>query len=162
MTRAVTYLLDTNVVSEMMRPAPHSRVVACVDGAAAAGLGIAAVSAWEILNGIGQLRPSERRRGLHDRFLLFLEDLAQGRVFDWTLADAETCAAIMEDKRRRGEPLDGHLPDAMIAATALNHRLTVMTRNEREFRNTGVSVLNPWVENFPVGPQSDLAGRPTW
>ena len=149
MSQVVAYLLDTNVVSEMMRPAPQSRVVACVDGAANAGIGIAAVTAWEILNGIGQLRPSERRRSLHGRFLLFLEDLTQGRVFDWTLADARTCATIMEDKRRRGEALDGHLPDAMIAATALNNRLTVMTRNEREFRNTGVSVLNPWVGALP-------------
>ena len=150
MTHTIMYLLDTNVVSEMMRPAPQSRVVACVDSAASAGIGIASVTAWEILNGIGQLQPSERRHSLRNRFLHFLEDLAQGRVFDWTLADAQTCATIMENKRRRGEPLDGHLPDAMIAATALNHRLTLMTRNEREFKNTGISVLNPWVETISI------------
>ena len=148
MTQALAYLLDTNVVSEMMRPTPQRRVAECVDVAASSGIGIASVTAWEILNGIGRLPASERRDDLRQRFLRFLDDLAQGRVFDWTLADAQTCARIMEDKRRQGEPLDGHLPDAMIAATALNHRLTLMTRNEREFRNTGVSLLNPWRQSL--------------
>ena len=66
-------------------------------------------------------------------------------MFDWTLADAQVCADIMEAKRRTGEPLDDHLPDAMIAATAVSRRLTVLTRNEREFRNTGASWVNPWM-----------------
>lgn len=150
MTQTIAYLLDTNVVSEMMRPAPARRVAACVDGAARSGLGIASVTAWEILNGIGHLQPSERRDDLRHRFLQFLDDLVQGRVLDWTFGDAQTCASIMETKRRRGEPLDGHLPDAMIAATARNRGLTVVTRNESEFRNTGVSILNPWTESKPV------------
>ena len=150
MSPSVAYLLDTNVVSEMMRPAPLARVVEYVDAAAGAGLGIASVTAWEILNGIGRLPASQRREDLRQRFLHFLEDLTEGRVFDWTLEDAQACARIMEIKRHRGEPLDGHLPDAMIAAAALNRRLTVMTRNEREFRNTGVSLVNPWTESLSM------------
>ena len=150
MNQAVAFLLDTNVVSEMMRPAPVPRVLEWVDKAASAGIGIASVTAWEILNGLGQLPAGRRRDHLRQRFLHFLDDLAQGRVLDWTFADAQTCARVMEEKRRQGEPLDGHLPDAMIAATALNHRLTLMTRNEREFRNTGVSLINPWTDSTPV------------
>ena len=146
MTQTVAYLLDTNVVSEMMRPAPLAHVMACVDEAASSGIAIASITAWEILNGIGQLQAGERRDDLRHRFLRFLESLAQ--VLDWTFADAQTCARIMERKRRRGEPLDEHLPDAMIAATALNNRLTLMTRNEAEFRNTGVAVLNPWTDSI--------------
>ena len=80
----------------------------------------------------------------------WLEDLTEGRVFDWTLEGAQACARIMETKRHRVEPLDGHLPDAMIAAAALNRRLTVMTRNEGEFRNTGVSLVNPWTESLSM------------
>ena len=150
MNQSAGYLLDTNVVSEMMRPAPLPRVLEWVDEAAGAGIGIASVTAWEILNGLGQLPVSQRRDHFRQRFLHFLDDLAQGRVFDLTFADAQTCARIMEDKRRQGESLDGHLPDAMIAATALNHRLTLMTRNEREFRNTGVSLVNPWTDALPA------------
>ena len=52
----------------------------------------------------------------------------------------------MEDKRRRGEPLDSHLPDAMIAGTAVRHGLGIVTRNESEFRHTGTEAVNPWAE----------------
>jgi len=50
----------------------------------------------------------------------------------------------MEAKRRRGEALENHLPDAFLAATAARHGLTIVTRNASEFRNTGVEVVNPW------------------
>lgn len=63
---------------------------------------------------------------------------------DWTLADAQACADIMEAKRRLGEPLDDHLPDAMTAAAAVTRGLTVLTQNEAEFRNTGAAWVNPW------------------
>ena len=53
---------------------------------------------------------------------------------------------LMETKRRRGEPLDSHLPDAMIAGTAVCHGLTIVTRNEREFLNTGAKAVNPWID----------------
>ena len=61
-----------------------------------------------------------------------------------TLADAQACARIMEEKRRQGEPLDDHLPDAFLAAVAACRGLTVVTRNAGEFRNTGVEVVDPW------------------
>ena len=61
-------------------------------------------------------------------------------------ADAQACARIMELKRRRGEPLDSHLPDAMIAGTAVRHGLTIVTRNESEFLNTGARAVDPWTE----------------
>ena len=52
----------------------------------------------------------------------------------------------MEEKRRRGEPLDGYLPDAMLAGMAVCHGLAIVTRNERDFRNIGVEAINPWVD----------------
>ena len=54
------------------------------------------------------------------------------------------CARIMEEKRRRGESLDHHLPDVMLAGTAVSHGLAIVTRNDRVFRNTGVKTVNPW------------------
>ena len=94
------------------------------------------VSADSIMDSAGWILPSGTR-GCWD-------DVFEERVFDWTAADAQACAHIMEIKRRRGEPLDRHLPDAMIAGTAVCHDLTIVTRNEREFRNTGAKAVNPW------------------
>ena len=140
------WFVDANVVSEMMRPKPDDRVVDFLDQIAEeGGIGLAAVTVWEILNGIGRLDPGRRRDDLSDGFQDLLDDLFEQRVFDWTLEDARTCASIMENKRRRGEPLDDHLADAFLAAMAVRLGATVVTRNVSEFRNTGVRTVNPWV-----------------
>ena len=146
MTASTTWLLDTNVVSEMMRASPEPRVAGFLDEIVAEGIGLASITAWEILNGISQLAPGQRREDLAERFQWLLEDLFEDRLFDWSVADARACALVMEEKRRRGEPLDRHLPDAMLAGTALHHGLAIVTRNEQEFRNTGVRVVNPWTD----------------
>ena len=144
MREALAYLLDANVVSEMMRRKPEPRVAAFLDAVVGEGLALASVTVWEILDGIGRLPPGRRRETLAGRFQGVLEDLFEDRVLDWTLADARACARVMEGKRRRGEPLDDHLPDAMLAGAALSRGLALLTPNRREFRNTGVSVIDPW------------------
>lgn len=139
------YLLDANVISEMMRPAPEPRVAEFLNRTAREGLGVASITVWEILNGLGRLEPGRRRYDLGERFRGILDEVFGERVFDWTVDDARACANVMEERRRRGEPLDHHLPDAMLAGTALSRGLTIVTRNEREFRNTGAALVNPWV-----------------
>ena len=147
----LAWLIDTNVVSEMMRQRPEPRVAAFLDSIAGDGLAIASITAWEILDGIGRLPHGRRRESLADRFLDLLDDLFEDRIVDWTLADARACARIMEEKRRRGEPLDSHVPDAFLAAAAASRGLAVVTRNTGEFRNTGVETANPWTAG-PAGP----------
>ncbi len=144
MTVALAWLIDTNVVSEMMRPQPEPRVAAFLDSIASEGLGLASITVWEILDGIGRLDPGRRREQLATRFNDLLDDLFEDRIVDWSLADARECARIMEDKRRRGEPLDDHVPDAFLAAAAASRGLGVVTRNTGEFRNTGVEAVDPW------------------
>ena len=144
MTAPLAWLIDTNVVSEMMRPRPEPRVAAFLDSIADEGLGLASVTVWEILDGIGRVDPGRRRRALADRFRDLLDELFEDRIVDWSLADAHSCARIMEDKRRRGEPLDDHVPDAFLAAAAATRGLAVATRNTSEFRNTGVEAVDPW------------------
>lgn len=129
-----------------MRPRPEPRVVAYLDAIEAEGIGLAPITVWEVLDGIGRLDPGKRRTDLSERFRDLLDDLFEDRIVDWTLADAQACARIMEDKRRRGESLDDHLPDAIIAATAATRGLGVVTRDMNEFRNTGIEAVNPWAE----------------
>ena len=149
MTAPLSWLIDTNVVSEMMRPHPEPRVAAFLDSIAVEGLGLASITVWEVLDGIGRLAPGRRRRGLAERFQDLVDELFEDRIIDWTLADARACARIMEDKRRRGEALDDHVPDAFLAAAAATRGLAVVTRNTGEFRNTGVETVDPWT----AGPQ---------
>ena len=144
MTAPVAWLLDTNTISEMMRPKPVPQVAKFLDRIAGEGIGLASITVWEILNGIGRLDPGRRRDDLVERFQGLLDELFEGRIFDWTLADAQACARIMEEKRRQGEPLDDHLPDAFLAAAAACRGLAVVTRNAVEFRNTGIEVIDPW------------------
>ena len=149
MTAPLAWLIDTNVVSEMMRSRPEPRVAAYLDSIADDGLGLASITIWEVLDGIGRLAPGRRRRGLADRFHDLLDELFEDRIVDWTQADAQACARIMEEKRRRGEALDDHVPDAFLAAAAATRGLAVVTRNTGEFRNTGVETVDPWT----AGPQ---------
>ena len=149
MKASVAWILDTNIVSEMMRPHPEPRVERFLDSIAGQGIGLASITVWEILNGIGRIEPGGRREDLVRRFEGLLDSLFPDRVFDWTAADARACTRIMEAKRRRGEPLDGHLPDAMLVGTAIPiyepGLAELVTRNQRDFRNTGVITVNPWM-----------------
>ena len=144
MTTPLAWLIDTNVISEMMRPRPEPRVAAFLDSIADEGLGLTTITVWEVLDGIGRLPLGGRRIHLATRFHDLLDELFEGRIVDWSLADARVCDQIMEEKRRRGEPLDDHVPDAFLAAAAASRGLAVITRNAREFRNTGVEIVNPW------------------
>ena len=144
MTAPLAWLIDTNVVSEMMRPRPDPRVAAFLDSIADEGLGLSSVTVWEVLDGIGRINPGRRRRDLADRFQDLLDELFEDRIVDWSQADAQACARIMEDKRRRGEPLDDHVPDAFLAAAAATRGLAIVTRNTGEFRNTGIQTVDPW------------------
>ena len=144
MTAQISYLLDTNVISEMMRPVPAARVVGFLDSIADQGLGLASITVWEILNGVGKLPAGRRRDELQTRFRGIVQTYFEDRVLDWSVGDAEACVRLMERKRRSGEPLDDHLPDAMLAGLAVNRNLTIVTRNENEFRNTGARMVNSW------------------
>ena len=144
MTTRLAWLLDTNVVSEMMRRRPEPRVSAFLDSIADESLGLASFTVWEVLDGIRRLGPGRRRRDLTDRLQDLLDELFEDQVIEWSLTDAQACARIVGVKRRRGEALDDHIPAAFLVATAATRGLAVVTRNAGEFRNTGVEIVDPW------------------
>ena len=149
MTAPLPWLMDTNVISEMMRPRSEPRVTSFLDSIAEEGLGLASITVWEVLDGISHLAPGQRRRSLADQFHDLLDELFEDRIVQWTLAHACACARIMEDKRGRGEALADRVSDAFLAAAAVTRGLAIVTRNTSEFRNTGVEPHDPWT----VGPR---------
>ncbi|MDJ0447434.1 type II toxin-antitoxin system VapC family toxin [Methylocystis sp. JR02] len=131
------YLLDTNVVSELRRPKPHGAVLAWLESVDDADLRLSVVTIGEIQAGIEITR--ERDEAKAREIENWLELVAQSyNVLPMDAAAFRCWARLMH---RRSDDL---LEDAMIAATAMVHGLTVVTRNVRDFEAFGVRALNPF------------------
>ena len=131
------FLLDTNIVSELRKPKPHGAVVAWLSAQDTAQLFISAMTAGEIQRGIEITREQDVQRAAS--LEIWLERvLASDQVLP---LDASVCRAWARLMHGR---LDTLAEDAFIAATAVVHRLTVVTRNVRDFKALGVATLNPF------------------
>jgi hypothetical protein len=131
------YLLDTNVVSELRKPKPHGAVLQWVQAAAEADLHLSAVTLGEIQAGIEITRAQDE--GKANELEQWLERVAQ--AYNVLPMDAAT---FREWARLMHKASNTLYEDAMIAATARVHHLTVVTRNVADFKGFGVKVLNPF------------------
>ena len=84
MTAPLAWLIDTNVISEMMRPRPEPRVADSLDSIAGEGLGLSSITIWEILDGIGRLPAGQRRDSLADRFHDLFDELFEDSIVEWS------------------------------------------------------------------------------
>jgi len=135
-------ILDTNVLSELMRPSPSDDVVAWLSGQPQQSLFTTTVTEAEIRYGLALLPSGARRDALESAAEgLFAEDLA-GRVLPFDRSAAAAYALIAADRRAAGRPI-AQL-DAQIAAIARSRRAGVATRNVTDFSGCGVHVLDPW------------------
>jgi predicted nucleic acid-binding protein len=134
----VSYLLDTNVVSEVGRPRPDPRVVAWFDSVRADELYISVMVIGEIRQGIERMARRDRRRADDfETWLIDLQELYRNHVVPVTAAVAEVWGRI-----NAGDPLP--VADALMAATALVHGWTFVTRNTADVVRTGVRLINPF------------------
>jgi predicted nucleic acid-binding protein len=133
------YLVDANVLSEPTRPAPNTKVVDWL-AANEADLAVDSIILGELHIGVLLLPRGRKRSQLEQWF----ERVAQTvNCIPWDAAISRRWAPLVADMKRKGETLP--LLDGMIAATALQHGLTVVTRNTRDFKKTGVGVVDPFV-----------------
>ena len=135
-------VLDTNVLSELMRPDPDSTVAAWIDAQPRASLYTASVCQAEILYGI-EAMPEGRRRSTLVTLAntLFEEDLAD-QILPLTAAAAVRYGRIVVSRRDAGKPIGAF--DALIAATALVAGASIATRDIDGFEGCGLTLINPW------------------
>jgi predicted nucleic acid-binding protein len=136
------YLLDTNVPSEFSRDRPDPRVVEWLKTQPATTLFLSAVTIGEIRRGLILLPAGRRRSELETWFHTNLLVWFRNRILPVTDAVADRWGVLDGQCQLRGTPLN--TADGMIAATAIEHRLTLVTRNVKDFAGLGVDIFNPW------------------
>jgi predicted nucleic acid-binding protein len=137
------FLLDTNIPSEMLRPRPDGSVEAWLKRQANETLFISVVTMGELRRGITLLtersaRRAELERMIHEKVPYWFRD----RILPVTRTIAEQWGVLDGERQLAGRPLN--IADGMIAATALEHGLTLATRNMKDFVGLGLVLLNPW------------------
>jgi predicted nucleic acid-binding protein len=135
-------LLDTNIVSELMRAAPDAGVQGWVREQPRSDLFICAITEAELRLGVALLPDGRRRTALaRDVEGMIAEDFA-GRVLPFDSPAAAAYAAVVTERRSAGRPIAS--ADAQISAIARSHGAAVATRNVRDFEGCGIEVIDPW------------------
>ncbi|HFC8535956.1 TPA: type II toxin-antitoxin system VapC family toxin [Neisseria bacilliformis] len=135
-------LLDTNVVSEALRPAPDAKVLSWLDEQLCDALYLSAITVAELRLGTAVLPDGRKRDLLADRLENRIFPLFEGRILAFDEPAAAVYAQIRSTARKQGKAVAA--ADGYIAATAKLHRMVVATRDVSPFRAAGVKVVNPW------------------
>jgi toxin FitB len=136
------WLLDTNVLSELRRPKPERRVLAFISGESLDRLYISVVTLAEIRFGIEQVAEARRRAELNEWLTHKVRPMFAQRVLPITEDIMLKWRLLVEDGRKARHTFSQ--PDLIIAATALHHGLTLVSRDTADFARTGVTLRNPW------------------
>ena len=136
------FLLDTNCISELVRAKPEPRVLEWMEAVDETLLYLSVLTLGEIRKGLAGLAQSKRRTLLENWLEVELQPRFSGRIMSIDTAIADRWGLLTAEAKRNGKPLS--IIDGLLAATALQHNLTVVSRNTSDFANTHVPVLDPW------------------
>jgi toxin FitB len=135
-------VLDTNVISEAMRPAPDATVMAWLRAQPLLEVATTAVSLAEIDYGLCRIPQGRRRKDLEAKLQTFLTRGFRDRMLPFDEAAARLYGSIVTIRQGMGRPIDAF--DAMIAAIARSRAAAIATRNVADFEGCGVTVIDPW------------------
>lgn len=138
-------VLDTNIVSEPLKPNPDPEVLAWLDRQAPETLYLTTISLAELSAGVEVLPAGKRRAALQQAVGAQVLSLFQSRVLGFDHEAALAFGRIAAKAQAAGNPID--FADCAIAAIATTHRFILATRNARDFKGTGVELLNPWTSS---------------
>ena len=137
----MTIVLDTNVVSELVRPLPDQSVMRWFAGRSVEDFAITSITVAELFYGCWCMPPGRRQHELSVVLNHMLSPFVE-RVLPFDATSALRYARIKTERERSGRPI--MIADAQIAATALANDCELATRNVKDFEGTGVTVVNPW------------------
>ncbi len=135
-------VLDTNVISELMRPQPDAGVLGWMDRQPMRSIWTTTVTLYELRSGILSMRTGRKRTMLNEFFERWLETVLERRILNFDTEAAERAAEITAVRTTKGRPVDSR--DTMIAGIVLANHATLATRNVRHFEDIAKSVVNPW------------------
>jgi predicted nucleic acid-binding protein len=135
-------ILDTNVLSALMRTVPDAHVVVWLDRQPAESVWITSITLFEAYLGLALLPSGRRRRTLEAAFARLQQEDLENRVLDFDSAAATEAASLAAARQKNGRPVD--LRDTQIAGIALARRATLATRNVRHFRDLRILIVDPW------------------
>jgi predicted nucleic acid-binding protein len=135
-------ILDTNVLSALMRTAPEVPVMAWLDRQPAESVWITSITLFEARLGLALLPTGRRRQTLEASFARLLKEDLENRVLDFDSAAATEAASLAAERQKAGRPVD--MRDTQIAGIALARRATLATRNVRHFGDLKVPIVDPW------------------
>lgn len=135
-------LLDTNVLSEVVKPRPSPRVIAWLRERSALDLAVSVLTLGEIESGVSRLPAGERRDALRRWLATDLVERFAGRILDVDQDVALAWGRLSSEGRMSGRELP--VIDGLLLATAAVHRLTLVTRNVADCEGRGVEIFNPW------------------
>lgn len=135
-------LIDTNIISEMMKPVPDTIVMAWIDPQEIAQLFVSTITMAEISYGLNVLPEGHRRHDLEHAFNKAILEAFENRILTFDELAAYNYGKIMSYRKKLGQPMG--VPDGQIAAIARTHNAIVATRNIRDFTNCGLQLINPF------------------